>query len=349
MKHVSIGRLLVGQGQRCLLIAEAGVNHNGSLATAQALVDCAVRAGADAVKFQTFQAERLVTVGAPKAEYQLRATAQSESHLEMLRRLELSRENHRTLQACCARSRIMFLSTPLDEDSADFLFELGVPAFKIPSGELTNLPFLAHIARKGRPLIISTGMATLGEVGSAVETCREAGNANLILLHCVSNYPATPADVNLRSMQTMASAFDVPVGYSDHTLGIEISLAAVALGSCVIEKHVTLDRSLPGPDHAASIEPDELAELVRSIRTIEAALGDGAKKPAPSEAVTAAVARKSLVAARDIPAGSKLTEEMVAIKRPGTGLAPTMRSKFLGRTAVRNIAEGTLLTPDMMA
>jgi sialic acid synthase SpsE len=278
----------------------------------------------------------------------LQATDISESQLEMLRRLELSREDHLELFSYCRRKGILFMSTPFDEESADLLEELGVPVFKIPSGELTNLPFLTHVARKGRAMIVSTGMSYLDEVKDAVQAVAETGNMNLALLHCVSTYPANPADVNLRAMHTMAAAFNVPVGYSDHTLGIEVALAAVALGACVVEKHFTLDRTLPGPDHRASLEPDELAALVRGSRVVEKALGHARKEPSASETNTAAVARKSLVAKWDIRTGSMLTEEMITLKRPGTGLPAAMRSKIVGRKAKQDIPAGTFLTLEMM-
>lgn len=338
----------VGVGRSCFIVAEAGVNHNGSLEMARRLVDVAVRAGVNAVKFQTFKAERLVTGDAPKAKYQMETTGAVESQYEMLRRLELSSETHRNLMAYCQQQGLLFMSTPFDEESADFLAGLGMVVFKIPSGEITNLPFLAHVARKGKPMIVSTGMANLGEVEAAVKTIENAGNQDLVLLHCVSYYPADPADVNLYAMRTMATAFGVPVGYSDHTLGIEVALAAVALGACVIEKHFTLDRSLPGPDHRASLEPDELAALVQGIRTVEAALGHGRKEPAISEMDTAAVARKSLVAARDIPAGTALSEELIAVKRPGTGLPPAMRPYLVGRAVRVSIPAGALLKLEML-
>jgi N,N'-diacetyllegionaminate synthase len=241
------------------------------------------------------------------------------------------------------------MSTPFDEASVDLLDSLGVPLFKVGSGEITNWPFLETIARKGKPFILSTGMSYLSEVDEAVRVMHNAGNDQLVLLHCVSNYPADPADANLRVLQTMASAFQVPVGYSDHTIGNEVALAAVALGACVIEKHFTLDKNLPGPDHRASAEPGELAMLVRGIRVVEAALGHGSKRPAASEANTAAVARRSLVAARDIAAGTVLTEEMIAIKRPGTGLPPAMRPYLVGRTARTAIPADTILTLEMLA
>jgi N,N'-diacetyllegionaminate synthase len=347
-RAVEIGNHGIGVGHRCFIIAEAGVNHNGDVEMAKRLVDVAAQAGVDAVKFQTFRAERVISPLAPKAEYQVRATGADETQLEMARRLELPFDAFRTLFAYCREKNILFLSTPFDEESADFLAELGVCAFKIPSGEITNLPFLTHVACKRKPMIVSTGMAYLGEVETAVRTIEQAGNASMVLLHCVSNYPADPADINLRAMQTMVAAFGYPVGFSDHTLGSEVSLAAVALGACVVEKHFTLDRGLPGPDHRGSLEPQELVGLVDAVRAVEAALGDGRKQPAASEANTAAVARKSLFAARDIPAGTTLSADAIAIMRPGTGLSPALRSSLVGRTARVPIAAGTLLAVDML-
>lgn len=344
---IDIGGRNVGSGHPCFVIAEAGVNHNGSLDLALKLVDAAAAAGANAVKFQTFRAEKIATRSAPKAEYQTRTTGTSESQFEMLKKLELSPDGHKTLAARCVESGVTFLSSPFDEESADLLETLDVPAFKVPSGELTNLPFLRYLARKGRPLIVSTGMATLAEVAAAVTAVKDTGCDRLVLLQCVSNYPAAAADVNLRAMATMAAAFGVPVGYSDHSTGSQVSLAAVALGACVIEKHFTLDRTLPGPDHQASAEPGEFAELVAGIRTVEAALGDGDKRPAPSELETARVARRSLVAAATIPEGSRLTAEMVAARRPGTGLPVDRLGELLGRRAVGEVPAGTLLTTDM--
>jgi len=339
---------LIDPDRPCFIIAEAGVNHNGRLETGLALVEAAARAGADAVKFQTFKAERLAGPLAPKAPYQARTTGGAESQQEMLQRLELGRSEHEALLAKCGEEGIEFMSTPFDEPSADLLEGLGVALYKLPSGELTNLAFLAHVARKGKPMILSTGMADLSEVEAAVESVRAAGNPPLVLLHCLSAYPAKPEEVNLRAMETMARAFGLPVGFSDHSLGLEIALAARALGARVIEKHFTLDRTMEGPDHAASLEPAELAALVRGIRKVEAALGHGRKEPAPSEAETAAVVRKSLVAARDIPAGTALTPEMVALKRPGTGLPPGMGPRIVGRTALRLIREGELISLEML-
>lgn len=335
------------QPDRAFLIAEAGVNHNGSIELACALIDAAKQAGADAVKFQSFKADRLATAGAPKADYQVENTGREESQLEMLRRLELTLGAHRALLAHCRKKRIHFLSTPFDEESADFLDELGLWLFKIPSGEITNLPFLAHVARKGKPIILSTGMSSLAEVRTAVRTIEKAGNRDLVVLHCVSNYPADPADVNLRAMATLEKALGHPAGLSDHTEGIEIPLAAAALGAKVIEKHFTLDRSLPGPDHRASLEPAELTAMVSGIRKIERALGTGKKIPAAAETGTARVARKSLVAAADIARGTVLTPALLAVKRPGTGLAPALAPKLVGRRATRAVPEGTLITMEM--
>src|SRR2546425_768278 len=348
MRKIGIGERLVGNGERVFIIAEVGVNHDGDVALAKRLVDEAADAGADAVKFQTFRAERLASATAAKASYQLRTTDRAESQLEMLRRLELSPDAHREVQRQCMKRAIAFVSTPFDEGSADLLEELDVPVFKIGSGEITNWSFLEYVARKGKPIILSTGMSFLSEVDEAVRIIRRAGCEQLVLLHCVSSYPADPADANLLAMQTMATAFGVPVGFSDHTRGIEVSLAAVALGASVIEKHFTLDRNMPGPDHQASLEPEELVALVRGIRTVERSLGDGRKKPALAEAEAAAASRRSLVATRDIPAGVLLTEELIGVRRPGTGLPPAMRSYLLGRRTRMGIPAGALFELEML-
>lgn len=336
-------------GQPCFIIAEAGVNHNGRLDLAFELVDAAARAGAHAVKFQTFIAESLIAAVAPKAEYQKATTRPDESQLEMVKRLELSFADFTAIKAHCDRTGIVFLSTPFDFQSVDFLSGLDVPAFKISSGDVTNHPLLEHIARKHKPVILSTGMSDLSEVEEATRIIRGAGNEQLVLLHCVSNYPAEAADVNLRAMHTMAEAFRVPVGYSDHTLGAEVALAAVALGACVIEKHFTLDRNLPGPDHKASLNPDELGAMIAGIAKVEAALGHGRKVSVPSEADTAVAARRSLIAAHDIPAGTRLTRDMIAIKRPGTGLAPAMLPSIVGRTVRVNVQGGSILNLEMLS
>jgi len=348
-KAISIGKREVGKGKPCLIIGEAGVNHNGNFELARELVDVAIDAGCDAVKFQTFKAEKVCSPVAPKATYQQQTTDAEESQLEMGRKLELPFAAFRELYQYSTGRGILFLSTPFDYDSADFLAELPLPAFKVPSGEITNLFFVEHLARKGRPLIVSTGMATMEEVAAAVETIRAAGNRQIILLQCVSNYPADPSSMNLRAMQTLEDAFGVAAGLSDHTVGSEVAFAAVALGACIIEKHFTLSHELPGPDHRASLEPEELVRLVSGIRKIEAALGDGVKRPVTEELNTAAVARRSLVAARFIPAGTMLTLDMLDILRPGTGLPPAMRPQLLGRHVRLDIEAGTLLQLDMLA
>jgi len=319
------------------IIAEAGVNHNGSLDMALKLIDSAKAAGADAVKFQSFRADQLATRTAHKARYQERTTDGDESQFEMLKRLELDFESHRKLIEYCKLSGIQFLSSPFDEQSADLLAELELPLYKVPSGEITNIPFLEHIARKGKPIILSTGMSTLGEVEEAIGALKGAGSNQITLLHCVTEYPAPYDEVNLRAMQTLKAAFGLPVGYSDHTPGIEVAIAAVALGAEVIEKHFTLDRSLPGPDHAASLEPAELRQMVSAIRHVEVALGDGIKVPTKSEIPNISVARKSVVATRALTAGHSLAQSDLTIKRPGNGIAPKLLAALIGRTLSKNI------------
>ena len=331
------------------IIAEAGVNHNGSLELAKKLVDAAVAAGADAVKFQTFVPEEVVSAAVARAPYQkANMRGREESQLEMIRRLALSEEDFRTLKDYCDRAGIVFLSTPFDCRSVDLLHALGVPLFKIPSGELTNHRFLRYVAARGKPLVVSTGMATLGEVEEAVEVLRQAGAQEITLLHCTTAYPAPYEEVNLRAMLTLKQAFGLPVGYSDHTLGIEVAVAAVALGACAVEKHFTLDRRMEGPDHKASLEPHELAALVGAIRNIEKALGDGIKRPGAGERENMPCARRSLVAAKDIAAGEVITEEKLAVRRPGTGIPPKMFDVVVGRRARVNIAAGTVLDWDMV-
>ncbi|UCG39539.1 MAG: N-acetylneuraminate synthase [bacterium] len=346
--RIQIADRVVGAGSPCLVIAEAGVNHNGDKDTAMALVDAAAGAGADAVKFQTFRTDSLVTRWAPKAAYQRKTTRESESQYEMLRRLELPGGVYRELASHCRDLGILFLSTPFDAQSADLLQEIGVPAFKVPSGEVTNLPLLRHIGSKGKPVILSTGMADIGEVSRAVETLEEAGSRDMVILHCVSSYPAQPDEMNLRAMDTLRQAFGYPVGLSDHTLGFEISLAAVALGAAVLEKHFTLDRNLPGPDHGASLEPEELASMVKAVRKVEAALGSGLKEPSAAERDTARSVRKSLVAAQFIAAGTILEGDMIAVRRPGTGLPPARLPDLIGRKALVDIQEGQLLAEEMV-
>lgn len=354
---------------RTLIIAEAGVNHNGSIERALKLVDKAADAGADIVKFQTFDAEKLASAGAKKAAYQMKAGDAEDGQVEMLRNLQLSREDHRQILARCAGRKIEFLSSPFDVESLRFLVEdLGLTRIKLGSGELTNGPLLLEAAKLGVEILLSTGMATLGEIEEALGVIafamvspnepadRQAFAAALAeptvwpllservtLLHCTTEYPAPDGETNLRALETLRHAFSLEVGYSDHTEGISISLAAAARGAAVIEKHFTLSRSLPGPDHAASIEPDELADLVRQVRRIELAMGDGIKQPGAAEQRNRAVARKSLVAARDIRAGTLLTEEDVAIKRPGSGVSPMRYWDIVGSRIDRDIQRDDLI------
>jgi len=346
-KELTFGKRVVGAGHPAFVIAEAGVNHNGELDLAFKLIHAAVAAGADAVKFQTFIAAELLTGEAAKAEYQKTTTGEQESQLEMIKRLELSFGDFRKLKIYCDDLGITFLSTPFDFKSVDFLEGLGVVAFKIASGDLTDDPLLRHVAAQKRPVILSTGMSDMDEVRAALKVINDAGNDDVILLQCVTNYPAAAEDINLRAMLSMQSEFDVNVGYSDHTLGIEVALAAVALGACVIEKHFTLDKNFAGPDHRASLEPDEFKVLVDGIRKVEASLGNGEKVPAASEASNAAVARRSIVAARDISAGTLITAAEIAFKRPGTGLPPRMMDQVLGKTARVDVRAGTLLELEM--
>ena len=345
--RIQIGDRWIGDGEEVFVIAEAGVNHNGDLSIARRLIDVAVEAGADAVKFQSFKAESLVTPAAPKAEYQTRTTSTSESQFEMLRKLELSATDHGELSSYCRERGVLFLSTPFDEETADFLDTLPVPAFKISSGDLTNTQLLEHVARKKKPLILSTGMANLAEVNDAVKVVKTAGCDQIVLLHCVTDYPADPADVNLRAMQTLRETFHVPVGFSDHTQGIEVALAATALGAAVIEKHFTLDRALPGPDHRASLEPAEMRAFIRGIRVVQSALGNGEKVPTAREIETARVARRSIVATCEIPARTVVDRSMVALKRPGTGMPPVQLNSIVGRTTRVKIPSGELLRPEM--
>lgn len=322
---------------KTLIIAEAGVNHNGDLDLARAMVEAAAKAGADIVKFQTFRTESLVARHAPKADYQTAATGTAESQFDMVKKLELTEEGHRQLVADCQGLGIGFLSTGFDAQSIDFLIALGVDRIKIPSGEITNLPLLRHVAGKKLPVILSTGMATLEEVRDAlcILTADDPG-LPVTILHCNTEYPTPMADVNLFAMDTLRREFGTAVGYSDHTLGIEIPVAAVARGATIIEKHFTLDRALAGPDHRASLQPGELAAMVSAIRNVEAALaGNGEKAPSASEGKNIAIARRSIVAARPIAAGDIFTSENIAAKRPGTGISPMRWDDVIGRRAAR--------------
>lgn len=353
------------------IIAEAGVNHNGSLDLAFSLVDAAAQAGADAVKFQTFQAEKLASRVAPQADYQKQAAPEA-SQLEMLRRLELTEEGHRQLIEYCGKKGVHFLSTPFDEESVDLLANtFGLSLLKLSSGEITNGPLLLKAARSGKPIILSTGMSTLGEVEGALGVlafgylnppdekpsedafqrayCSEKGQGalknNVTLLHCTTEYPAPVEEVNLLAMDTLKEAFGLPVGYSDHTRGIAVPIAAVARGAAIIEKHFTLDRTLPGPDHQASLEPGELAAMVASIRQVEKALGSRLKVPSVAEMKNKAVARRSLVAARDIRRGESFTEENLTIKRPGSGISAMQYWEWLGRKAEKDYQQDELILP----
>ena len=329
-----------------LIIAEAGVNHNGDIEVAKKLVDAAAYAGADLVKFQTFNAERLATHTAPKAEYQTRTTDEMQLQFAMLRQLELSAEMHETLIAYCLSRNIGFFSSGFDIESLNYLVSLGLERVKIPSGEITNLPYLRHVGALTKPVILSTGMATLGEIEAALEVLETAGTSRtqITVLHCNTEYPTPTQDVNLRAMCSIRDAFGVAVGYSDHTDGIEVPIAAVALGATVIEKHLTLDRNLPGPDHKASLEPNEFTAMVRAIRNIEQAMGDGIKRPSPSEIKNKPIARKSLVASKSIYAGDRFTAENVTAKRPGSGISPMRWDEVIGRVARRNFAADELIT-----
>lgn len=330
---------------RTLIIAEAGVNHNGDLDLACRLIDVAADSGADFVKFQTFDADRLVTAHAEKAEYQRLTTDPWETQRAMLKQLELSPAMHRILLARCRERGIGFLSTGFDPVSIDFLIELGIDRVKIPSGEITNLPYLRHVGRISKPVIMSTGMATLEEVGAALKVLETAGTprTSITVLHCTTEYPAPMAHVNLRAMQVIRDTLNVAVGYSDHSTGIEVPIAAVALGATVIEKHFTLDRNLAGPDHGASLTPDELRAMVSAIRNIERALGDGVKRPSADEEKNMAIARKSLVASRLIQAGELFGEHNVTAKRPGTGISPMQWDEMLGRKAPRRFEPDELI------
>ena len=320
-----------------LIIAEAGVNHNGSMEYAKRLIDIASEADADYVKFQTFKAETLVTKIADKAEYQKEITDTDESQFEMIKKLELDRKAHEELVEYCKIKDIRFLSTAFDHNSIELLAELNIPLFKIPSGEITNLPYLRHIGRMGKPIIMSTGMSTLDEVHNALNILIESGaeKEQITILHCNTEYPTPMKDVNLKAMLTIKDELGVNIGYSDHTLGIEVPIAAVAMGATVIEKHFTLDRTLPGPDHAASLEPNELKDMVNAIRNIEKAMGNGIKKPSPSEIKNMPITRKSIVAKKIIIKGEKFTEENLIVKRPGTGISPMDWENVVGSLANR--------------
>ena len=325
------------------IIAEAGDNHNGNFDLALQLVDKAAEAGADCVKFQTFVTENVISKFAEKADYQKQTTGENESQYEMVKKLELSFEQFRLIHKYCQEKNIIFLSTPFDLDSIDFLEEIQIPFWKIPSGEITNLPYLEKIAKTGKDIIMYTGMCMMEEIEAALSVLREHGAGKITLLHCNTEYPTPFEDVNLRAMQEMKKAFGVSVGYSDHTVGIAVPIAAAAMGASVIEKHFTLDKNMEGPDHRASLEPEELKQMVRSIRNIERAMGSGKKQPSPSEQKNISIARKSIVAKRKIKQGEQLTEDNLYIKRPGNGISPMRWYEIIGTAAVKDFEEDELI------
>jgi len=330
---------------KVFIIAEAGVNHNGSVKLAKELIDVAVESGADAVKFQTFKAETLVSKDAQKADYQKKTTSKEESQFEMLKKLELDLETHKELIFYCKAKNIIFLSTPFDNESIYMLNNLGLEIFKIPSGEITNLPYLREIGKLDKKVILSTGMADIGEIEDALDILLKAGTKkeNITILHANTMYPTPMEDVNLKAMVTIGNSFDVAYGYSDHTLGIEVDISAVALGASVIEKHFTLDKTMDGPDHKASLEPNELKAMVKAIRNIELALGSSIKKPSKSEKPNIKIARKSIVANCSIKKGELLTEENLTVKRPANGISPMRWDEVIGTYAKKNYNEDELI------
>lgn len=346
MIRILIENKVVGKGFPTFIIAEAGVNHNGSLDNAKKLVDIAKESGADAVKFQTFKAKDLVTKNAQKAEYQKKLTTEC-SQFEMIEKLELSEDDFRELANYANENGIIFLSSPFDIGSVDLLDEIGIPAFKLSSAEITNYSLLEHVASKNKPVILSTGMATLEEIEEAVTFLQRRIN-DLVLMHCITSYPAKIEDTNLKFIETLRSTFKVPVGFSDHTLGIEMPIAAVAMGSCVIEKHFTLNKNLDGPDHKASLEPSEFKKMVVSIRNVERGIGTGIKELTNEEKEIKRIVRKSITAKLDIPKETEITKEMLTIKRPGTGIEPKYLKSVIGKITNSKIKKDTTLTWDLV-
>lgn len=350
LKKVKIGDRLVGDGEKCLIIAEAGSNHDRKFEQALKLIDIAVEAKADAVKFQTYSAEKLYSKKTPTMSYLKKdnLTKKRESVYDLIKRIEIPREWHKDLFDYCEEKGVIFLSTPFDLKAVDELDEVGIKAYKISSFEITHLPLLEYVAKMGKPIILSTGMADLSDIETALEVFYKNNNDNIILLHCAINYPPKYEDLNLRAMETMRQAFQLPVGFSDHTLGITSDIAAVALGACVIEKHYTLDRGLPGPDHPFALEPDELKSMVKAIRDTESALGSSIKKHTEAEEEMYKLGRRGLVAACNIPKGTVIIREMLEVKRPGYGIHPKMIDIVVGRTAKINIEEDDILTWEMI-
>lgn len=350
MKTIRVGRKRIGPGEPVFVIAEAGANHNRSIKTARALIDAAVRAGADAVKFQTYSAEKMYSRYTPAIGYikKGKLSRKGESIRDLIERIEMPRDWLKRLADYCRRKKIIFLSTPFDVEAVDELAKVGMPAFKIASFEINHIPLIKHAARKKKPLLLSTGMADLTDIETAIAAAASAGNRQLALFHCAINYPPAFKDINLRAMETMRLAFDLPVGFSDHTLGHTVPVAAVALGARMIEKHFTLSRKLKGPDHPFALEPDELADMIRAVRETEAALGSSIKRRTPAEAELYKKARRGLVAACEIPKGKRITSKMLEVKRPGYGISPVDMSKVVGRRARRDLREDEILTWEML-
>lgn len=343
MKTVRVGDRVIGEGYPTFVIAEAGVNHNGQVSLAKKLIEVAKRAEADAVKFQVFKTEKIVTKVAVKAPYQVKATGKGNQY-ETLKKLELTETDLKELVSYADKKKIIFLATPFDRESVDLIYHLKVPAFKIASGEITNFPLLRYIASKKRPIILSTGMSIIAEIREAIRVLSLGGAKDIVLLHCVTDYPAKVEEVNLAAMETLRQTFKLPVGFSDHTLGITVPIAAAALGATVIEKHFTLDRKLPGPDHKVSLEPTELKEMVAHIREVEKALGDGIKRPTKSEEAMKNAIRRSIVTRINIPRGRVITRAMLELKRPGTGLGPRYLKKVIGKRAKKDMMADELVT-----
>jgi N-acetylneuraminate synthase/N,N'-diacetyllegionaminate synthase len=348
MNSIMIADRKVGDGEPTFIIAEAGSNHNRDLDQAKKLIDVAIEAEADAVKFQTYSAEKLYSKKTPKPSYLEAITSENETVWDLIKKIELPREFQSELADYCKDHGIIFLSTPFDIDAIDELDELGMVAYKIASFEIVDLPLLKHVASKGKPVLISTGMANIGDIEDALKTVYSTGNENVALLHCNIGYPPPMDTINLRAIQTMKKAFDVPIGYSDHTMSVTIPSVAVSVGACLIEKHFTLDRSMQGPDHPFALEPKELKEMVRNIRDVELALGDGKKQRSEEEEEMYRIGRRSIVAAQDIPKGTAISEEMLTIKRPGFGIKPKFLEILVGRSAKVDIEEDDIITWDMI-
>lgn len=347
MNTVRIGKKIIGDDNECFVIAEAGVNHNGSVETAKQLIDAAKGCNVNAIKFQTFKTEKLVTRTAEKAQYQKETTDEG-SQYEMLQKLELSEDEFIELANYARKQELLFLSTPFDNESADLLEKIGVPAYKVGSGDLTNIPLLEHIARKNKPIILSTGMGTLEEVETAFNSITNTGNEEIILLHCITSYPTPIEEVNLRAIQTLRQKFQVPIGFSDHTIGLIAPIIAVSLGASILEKHFTLDKNLPGPDHRVSLNPEELQEMVKVIKQTTSALGDGIKRPVGVEIDIKRIARRSIIAKLDIQKGQIIKADMLDIKRPAIGIEPKFFEEILGKKVKRPISEDEPLTWDML-